>query len=84
MSIKDTIASMINDETAAHKRQVEYVTRELAEGRRLNEILDDPYLTNRLTPVQRRALVEEPAIVAAAHHEAVDEIRARLEELCES
>ena len=81
MSIKETIASLITDESAAHKRLIEYVTGQLSQGRSLAAIVEDPYVTNRLNPMERRALVEEPEIVAAAQAESLEEIRTRLEEL---
>jgi len=84
MSIKETIASLITDESAAHKRLIEYVTGQLSQGRSLAAIVEDPYVTNRLNPMERRALVEEPEIVAAAQTESLEEIRTRLEELASS
>ncbi|MEO2057667.1 MAG: hypothetical protein ACPHET_02520 [Miltoncostaeaceae bacterium] len=84
MSIKETIASLITDESAAHKRLIEYVTGQLSQGRSLAAIVEDPYVTNRLNPMERRALVEEPEIVAAAQAESLEEIRTRLEELASS
>lgn len=84
MSIKETIHDLITDESAKHKRLIEYVTGQLQQGRSLSEIVEDPYVTNRLNPMERRALVEEPQIVEAAQNEALDELRARLEELANS
>jgi hypothetical protein len=84
MSIKETIASLITDESAAHKRLIEYVTGQLSQGRSLAASVEDPYVTNRLNPMERRALVEEPEIVAAAQAESLEEIRTRLEELASS
>ena len=84
MSIKETIASLLTDESAAHKRLIEYVTGQLSQGRSLAAIVEDPYVTNRLNPMERRALVEEPDIVAAAQAESLEEIRTRLEELASS
>lgn len=81
MSIKETIASLITDESAAHKRLIEYVTGQLSQGRRLSDVVEDPYVTNRLNPMERRALVEEPQIVAAAQNESLEELRAHLEDL---
>lgn len=84
MSIKETIHSLITDESAAHKRLIEYVTGQLQQGRSLAEVMDDPYVTNRLNAMQRRALVEEPEVVEAAQGEALDELRAQLEALASS
>lgn len=81
MSIKDTIASMITDDSAAHKRLIQYVTAQLAQGRALAEVMDDPYVTNHLDATERRALLEEPEIVEAAQADSLDEMRARLEEI---
>ena len=41
MSIKETIASLITDPSAAHKRLIEYVTGQLSQGRSLDEILEE-------------------------------------------
>ncbi len=84
MSIKDTIHSLITDEGATHKRLIEYVTGQLHQGRPLAEVLEDPYVTNRLEPMERRALLEEPEVVAAAQGEALDDLRAHLEGLAAS
>lgn len=84
MSIKETIHSLITDESAAHKRVIEYVTGQISQGRTLAAVVEDPYITNRLNPLQRRALIEEPAVVEAAQNEALDELRAQLEELAGS
>ncbi len=84
MSIRETIESLLTDESAVHKRLIEYVTGQLRQGRSLSDVLDDPYVTNRLDPVQRRALVEEPEIVAAAQGEALEDLRARLEGMAAS
>lgn len=84
MSIKETIHSLITDESAAHKRLIEYVTGQIRQGRTLADVVEDPYVTNRLNPMERRALVEEPEIVEAAQGEALDELRAQLEALASS
>lgn len=66
MSIKDEVQRLINTESAQHKRLIEYVVRQLGAGRTLQQVLDDPYVTNRSTTVDRRALLEEPEVVEAA------------------
>jgi hypothetical protein len=84
MSIKETIHGLITDESARHKRLIEYVTGQLAQGRSLTDVVNDPYITNRLNPMERRALVEEPKIVEAAQADALDDLRAHLEALAGS
>jgi hypothetical protein len=80
MSIKDEVRRLINTESAQHKRLIEYVVRQLGSGRSLQQVLDDPYVTNRSTTVDRRALLEEPQVVEAAGGEAaLADMRRRLE-----
>ena len=43
----------------------QYVVREHARGRSLDEILNDPYIRNRTTDVERARLFDRPEIVAA-------------------
>lgn len=81
MSIRDEVAKLIGSESAAHKRLIEYVVRQLKSGRDLDAVLDDPYVTNRSTMMDRRALLEEPEVIDAAGGAALDELRAKLEEL---
>lgn len=81
MSIKNEIAKLIGSESASHKRLIEYVVRQLGSGRDLEAVLDDPYVFNRSTSIDRRALLEEPEVVEAAGGAALDELRAKLEEL---
>ena len=42
-----------------------YVVREHKLGRRLEEILEDPYLKNRATDEQRIRLLERPEVIRA-------------------
>ena len=43
----------------------EYIVREHHRGRSLNDILDDPYITNRATPDQIRRVLERPELIHA-------------------
>lgn len=81
MSIRDEIAKLINSESAGHKRLIEYVVRQLGAGRDLAAVLDDPYVTNRSTTMDRRALLEEPEVIDAAGAATTDVLRAQLDEL---
>jgi hypothetical protein len=81
VSIRDEVAKLIGNESAAHKRLIEYVVRQLKSGRDLSAVLDDPYITNRATIVDRRALLEEPEVIDAAGGAMLDDLRAKLEEL---
>jgi hypothetical protein len=81
LSIRDEVAKLIGNESAAHKRLIEYVVRQLRSGRDLDAVLDDPYITNRSTSIDRRALLEEPEVIDAAGGAMVDELRAKLDDL---
>jgi hypothetical protein len=42
-------------------------------------VLEDPYVTNRASELERRALLEEPEVVEAATGEAISDLRAQLD-----
>ena len=82
MGIKDEVKRLVDSDSAAHKRLIEYVVRQLRAGRSLTTVFEDPYVTNRLGPVDRRALLEEPEVIeAAGGSEALERMRAELEAL---
>lgn len=80
MSIKDEVAKLIGSESAGHKRLIEYVVRQLGAGRDMAAVLDDPYVTNRSTHMDRRALLEEPEVIEASGAE-LEHLRAQLDAL---
>jgi len=47
------------------ERVVEYVVREVGNGRRLSEVLNDPYVRNRLSAEKLARVLEKPAVIAA-------------------
>ena len=53
----------------------QYVVREYARGRTLQEVLDDPYIRNRTTPSERARLLERPEVIAAIGEQALAELR---------
>ncbi len=79
MGVREQVESLVGDSGAKHKRLVEYVTRQLKGGRSLAQVLEDPYVTNRLSPLERRALLEEPEIIEATHDEVLETMRSQLE-----
>lgn len=46
-------------------RVVEYVVRELHKGRRVSDVLDDPYVRNRLNEEKLKHLTENPELIDA-------------------
>lgn len=51
------------------ERVIEYVVREVHNGRRLMEVIEDPYVRNRLSEDKRAAVLENPEIVEALETE---------------
>lgn len=47
------------------ERVVEYVVREVGNGRRLSEALNDPYVRNRLSAEKLARVLEKPEVMAA-------------------
>jgi hypothetical protein len=56
----------------------QYVSRECARGRPLDEVLTDPYVRNRSTPQQRARVLDRPEIVEAVGASAVAEMKEAL------
>ena len=54
---------------------VRYVLREHSRGRRLADVLDDPYVRNWSTPEQRARLLERPEVVAELGDNVLAELR---------
>jgi hypothetical protein len=81
MGVREQVEKLVGDSGAKHKRLIEYVLRQLKGERSLAEVLEDPYVTNRLTPIERRALLEEPEIIEATHEEVLESMRTRLESI---
>ena len=79
MGIQDEIRKLVNTESAKHKRLIEYVVRQLRSGRDLEAVLNDPYVVNRSTVLDRRALLEEPEVIEAAGDEVLERMRRELE-----
>ena len=60
------------------ERLAAYVIREHDRGRRLNEILEDPYLRNRATDHELARLLERPEVIQGLGRGTVSEAQARL------
>jgi hypothetical protein len=65
--------------SGTEERIAAYVIREHSRGRALNEILEDRYVQNRLTPQQRLRLLDRPELIQALGDETVEESRRELE-----
>jgi hypothetical protein len=52
-----------------------YVIREHERGRAVSEILDDPYVKNRTTPLERDRLLDRPEVVRALGRTTIESAR---------
>ena len=70
-SINDRIREFVSDITADvdQERVIDYVIREVHKGRRLMEVVEDPYVRNRLNDEKRAEVLENPEIVEALESE---------------
>jgi hypothetical protein len=70
--------SFLFTRSSQEERVSAYVIREHERGRSLDEILEDPYVRNRLTPAQRARLLDRPDIIRAVGDDTVEATRASL------
>lgn len=66
-SIRKFFDDMATD--VVEERVIEYVIREVHNGRRLMEVVDDPYVRNRLNDEKRSEVFENPEVVEALEQE---------------
>ena len=64
--------------SSAEDRVAAYVIREHERGRSLEEILNDPYVRNRLTPAQQARLLDRADIIHAVGDDTVESARGAL------
>ena len=60
-------------------RVVAYLIREHERGRDLAEILDDPYVKNRTTPLERERLLDRPEVIKAIGNDTIADARQEIE-----
>jgi hypothetical protein len=70
--------SFLFTRSSQEERVAAYVIREHERGRSLAEILEDPYVRNRLTPTQRSRLLDRPDIIRAVGDDTVEATRTSL------
>ncbi len=62
--------------SGAEDRVAAYVIREHGRGRSVDEILDDPYVRNRLSEQQRQRLLDRPDIIRAVGEDTIAALQA--------
>jgi hypothetical protein len=71
--------SFLFQRSSIEERVATYVIREHGRGRSLEQILQDRYVQNRLSPEQQKRLLDRPDIVGAVPGEARETARASIE-----
>jgi len=71
VTVNDRIKMFFQDMATdvVEERVIEYVIREVHNGRRLMEVIDDPYVRNRLNEQKRIEVFENPEVVDALEEE---------------
>jgi hypothetical protein len=64
--------------SSKEERIAAYVIREHDRGRRLDEIVEDPYVRNRVTQAELARLLERPEVIEALGHATVADARGRI------
>jgi hypothetical protein len=68
--------SFLFQRSSAEEHVARYVIREHERGRGLDEILEDRYVQNRLTPEQQRRLLDRPEIIEAISQDTLEAAKA--------
>ena len=67
--------SFLFTRSSQEDRVAAYLIREHERGRSLSEILDDPYVRNRLRPQERERLLDRPELIRALGDDVVEAAR---------
>ncbi|MFL5952709.1 MAG: hypothetical protein ACJ76I_01185 [Gaiellaceae bacterium] len=81
MGVVDAIRgafSFLSARSQAEERIAQYVIREHHRGRPLAEILNDHYVTNRMSPEQVRRLLDRPEVIHELGADLVTDARREL------
>jgi hypothetical protein len=68
--------SFLFQRSTQEERVAQYVIREHDRGRTLAEILEDKYVVNRLSPEQRKRLLDRPEIIQAVGRDTAEAAKA--------
>jgi hypothetical protein len=70
-SIKERLKSFLEDLTTdpVEERVVEYVIREVHNGRKLTDVIADPYVRNRLNDEKREEILQNSQVIEALEQE---------------
>ena len=75
MDVFKNLYSFLFQRGSSEEHVARYVIREHDRGRSLEEILQDRYVQNRLSPEQQRRLLDRPEIIEAISGDTLDAAR---------
>ena len=75
MAFRD-LFSFLFQRSTQEDRVAQYVIREHDRGRTLAEILEDKYVVNRLSPEQRKRLLDRPEVIQAVGRDTAEAAKA--------
>ena len=78
MTVFKNLFSFLFQRSSAEEHVARYVIREHNRGRSLDEILEDRYVQNRLTPEQQRRLLDRPEIMEAISGDVLESAKASI------
>ena len=78
MSAFKNLFSFLFQRSSVEEHVARYVIREHDRGRSLDEILNDKYVQNRLTPEQQRRLLDRPEIIEAISGDMLEATKASI------
>jgi hypothetical protein len=78
VAVFKNLFSFLFQRSSAEEHVARYVVREHERGRGLDEILQDRYVQNRLTPEQQRRLLDRPEIMEAISGDMLESAKASL------
>lgn len=79
MSAFKNLFSFLFQRSSAEEHVARYVIREHDRGRSLDEILQDRYVQNRLTPEQQKRLLDRPEIVGAISGDVLESVKTTID-----
>jgi hypothetical protein len=79
VAVFKNLFSFLFQRSAAEEHVARYVIREHQRGRPLEEVLQDRYVQNRLTPEQQKRLLDRPEVVEAISEETIEQAKVSLE-----
>jgi hypothetical protein len=72
------IFSFLFQRSSAEEHVARYVIREHERGRALDEILEDRYVQNRLSPEQQKRLLDRPEVIEAISTDTLEAAKASI------